>query len=376
MVVRHATRITAAERDVTVVSGTRAVTDWALRYLGRWWQAAEAGAPFTEPLVSADVDENQFAKYVQHLTSRAHRQTVYANAPTLYENGSGGMVTAAQPGDRLGYRVRPGHIRIVGCDEESVALAAARLAREVVRGRLLQEGWSILRASAVVRGDRTILVLGSHGAGKTTCALLLARCGWQLLANDRVFVRPAGDGVRVLPWPSAAAIGLGLLDALDLYDPVREHTLRGERLHPTQDRRVTDALAAGHRTPLWNDNGRELKPQFFPDQLADWLGLALAAEGRASCLLFPRTSPTATAAETHEDRRIGEDDFFTGTTEARYPDIFRILPDQRATVGPALACLARLPRHTLTLGHHVEDNTALLTLVSTVGPKDGVSREA
>ncbi|MGA4840996.1 hypothetical protein [Streptomyces sp. G45] len=42
------------------------------------------------------------------------------------------------------------------------------------------------------------------------------RAGWRLLADDRVLVRPDGDGVRVLPWPSAAAIGVGLLDALGL----------------------------------------------------------------------------------------------------------------------------------------------------------------
>ncbi|MDQ3760532.1 MAG: hypothetical protein M3460_02180 [Actinomycetota bacterium] len=45
--------------------------------------------------------------------------------------------------------------------------------------------------------------------------LLLTRyCGWELPANDRIFVRADTGEVQILPWPAAAAIGLGLLDAL------------------------------------------------------------------------------------------------------------------------------------------------------------------
>ncbi|MFC8374211.1 hypothetical protein ACFUIT_40795 [Streptomyces sp. NPDC057239] len=112
---------------------------------------------------------------------------------------------------------------MVGRRAEDVATATARLAREVVRGVLLRDGWTVLHASAVVRDGRVILTLGGKGAGKTTTAVALAhRYRLGLLANDRVFVRPAGNGgVDVLPWPAAAAVGLGLLDALGWFDVAR-----------------------------------------------------------------------------------------------------------------------------------------------------------
>ncbi|MGV9349500.1 hypothetical protein ACWDSD_32840 [Streptomyces spiralis] len=55
---------------------------------------------------------------------------------------------------------------------------------------------------------------------------------------------------------------------------------RREDLHPTQDRRVTDALIAGDRTPL-RENGKELKVQVFPDQFPRWFSVPLATGGEA-----------------------------------------------------------------------------------------------
>jgi hypothetical protein len=103
-----------------------------------------------------------------------------------------------------------------------------------------------------------------------------------------VFVR-ADDrgGVGVRPWPSAAALGLGLLQALGWFDEVRERLVAGESLHPTQDRRVTEAIRNGDRAALW-EGGRELKAQVFPDQFPAWFGVPLATEGEAALLVFPR----------------------------------------------------------------------------------------
>lgn len=228
----HATRITIASRSVTVTSSTKAIPDWSMRYFGPWWNATETSVPYSGPTVAADVDPAETAALAQQVADHDHQETVYANLPMLYAANDSTM-TAVQPGDDLAYRYEPGHLRIVGHDDVPVALAAARLAREVLRSKLLAADWKILHASAAAKDGKTVLTLGDKGAGKTTTALLLARAGWQLLANDRVFVRPDGEGgVDILPWPSAAAIGLGLLDALGLYDGVRERALRGERLHP------------------------------------------------------------------------------------------------------------------------------------------------
>ncbi|MDQ3760533.1 MAG: hypothetical protein M3460_02185 [Actinomycetota bacterium] len=61
-----ATRIEAAEAHATVVSHTCAVTTWALRYFGPWWNAIDA--PLTSgsdtvssPVIVAEVDPRRFA---------------------------------------------------------------------------------------------------------------------------------------------------------------------------------------------------------------------------------------------------------------------------------------------------------------------------
>ncbi|MEU7166980.1 hypothetical protein AB0A70_20435 [Streptomyces morookaense] len=363
-VTRTATRIATAGQAVTVTSNTPVVTDWALRYFGPWWNAT--GITVADgPQVIADVSPAKATEIAQRVADHAHEETVYANTSMLFDRDDDGTVLASQPDHKLAYRAESGgSLHIYGCEDVPVALAAARLAREVVRGQLVADGWSILHTSAVVRDGQTVLTLGDKGAGKTTVGLLLARTGWQLLANDRVFIRREDDRLRVLPWPSAAAIGLGLLDALGWNDQVRERVQNGEQLHPTQHRKVTDALHSGSRTPLWNESGKELKPQFFPDQLHSWLGLALATEGHATRVLFPQITPGAEPTILDGDHAVAADDFFTAGTEDRYPDVFGLLPADLSGVEPLLELLGELPRHALTLGHDVKANTDLLKQVT------------
>ncbi|MGH3853109.1 MAG: hypothetical protein ACRDR6_06345 [Pseudonocardiaceae bacterium] len=372
-----ATRIDAAEAHATVVSHTPGVTGWALRYFGLWWSAADAPPTgghdiASGPVVVAEVDVRRFADLADRITSGPHEKTVHARAPILLTRGGDGSVRALSPTEGLAYQTEAGSGRfvIVGVNEQSVSTAAARLAREVVRAVLHCGGWTLLHASAVVRDGRAVLALGGKGAGKTTTALLLARqCGWELLANDRVFVRADPSGVRVLPWPAAAAIGLGLLDALGLYDLARERVRVGERLHPTQDERVSAALRTGHRTPLREPDGRELKAQVFPDQLHTWFGLSLATSGRAAVLLFPTVVPGAPAACAQPCRSLTEAEFFSAKTEDRYPDIFGLAPDDSTTREQARAIarerLGCLPHHAVTLGHDITANVDLLSKIVT-----------
>ncbi|MCM9083185.1 hypothetical protein L1606_34775 [Streptomyces spororaveus] len=364
-----ATRISAAQAHVTVTSSTAVITDWSMRYFGPWWNAVDAVAPHAGPVVAADVEAVEVAALAQQIGEGPHQECLYANEPMLYARGKDGVVAAVQPGERLAYRYEPGLLRIVGCDEVPVALAAARLAREVLRSGLLADGWRILHASAAVRDGRTVLALGEKGAGKSTVGFLLARAGWQLLANDRVFVRPKEDGgVTVLPWPSAAAIGLGFLDAIGLYDDVRARVLAGEQLHPTQHESVTRALLDGRRLPIRSSSGKELKPQFFPDQLTTWLGLTLATKGIAAKIVFPRIDPAAAPAVLGEGRTLGEGDFFTGATEDRYPDVFGLAPigeASRVTRELLATRLADLPRLDVVLGHDVKANAEFLAELAT-----------
>ncbi|GAA1426388.1 hypothetical protein GCM10009601_35220 [Streptomyces thermospinosisporus] len=337
----HAVRLGVAGATATVVSAEKAVTDWTARYFGQWWNAALVAAEEAGKgsVVTAAVDSDRYDDAALSVTQAPHRGVEYAKAELLLTGDvSTGVIRAVCPRQRLAYRSEPGRgrLHIVGCGSEAVATAAARLAREVLRGILLRDGWAVLHASAVVdQRGRAFLMFGRKGAGKTTTALALAaRHGLRLLANDRVFVRPdQGAGVDVLPWPSAAAIGLGLLDALGWFDIAQRRLLGGEQLHPTQHERVTAALLAGDRTPLWKEgSGEEMKTQVFPDQFERWFGVPLAAGGTAAGLLFPRIEAGVAPAEESSVRTLDHSDFMCGETEDRYPDVFGLL-----TVGSGTA---------------------------------------
>ncbi|WP_181803108.1 phosphoenolpyruvate carboxykinase (ATP) [Streptomyces shenzhenensis] len=366
----HAVRLESAGATVTVVSAERAVTDWSARYFGQWWKAAEVPPQgvCSGPLVVAEVDPGRYADESLAVTQAPHRSVVYAKAQTLLsEDSAAGVIRAVSPDQALAYRSesQAGSLMVFGCDTEPVATATARLAREVMRGGLLRDGWAVLHASAVVSEGRTVLTLGSKGAGKTTTAFALAaKHGRGLLANDRVFVRPNDrGGVDVLPWPSAAALGLGLLDALGWFDICRERLEAGETLHPTQDGRVTEAILAGRREPLWNGS-REMKTQVFPDQFPSWFGVPLATEGEAAALVFPRIEAGAAPAEEDTARGLTDADFMSGETEDRYPDVFGLLgvdgggtEEARHEVAHRLA---ELPHHSVVLGHDVAANADFL----------------
>lgn len=367
-----ATHIAADTATVTVASQLDEITDWSRRYFGPWWNATPAKAPTGAgiaegrgALVLADTGPTRVDDVETLIHDYGFAETEYAGARTLvsrHDSRHDGVTHAVQPDERLAYQADRHRLTIVGEQPQPVAVAAARLARELVRAQLLADGWTVLHASAAVKNGRAVLTLGDKGAGKTTTALLLARQGWGLLANDRVFARTEADGtVKVLPWPSAAAIGLGLLDATGLYDHVRERVLAGEQLHPTQHPNVTEALGDGRRDPVWRADGKELKPQFFPDQLATWLGLTLATEATAAGLFFPTVNPEASSAVRGDDRALTEGDVFSTTTEDRYPDIFGLVPataSDNATV--LVEQLGRLPQRSLMLTHDTDANSALL----------------
>ncbi|MFD0367675.1 hypothetical protein [Streptomyces sp. NPDC127114] len=357
-----AVRITTADgQAVTVTSMTDTVPAWATRYLGGWW-SAEPTTEIDGPTVSADLDEAELLALADVVEQGDAETVEYAGAELLVVR-NGGLVTAVQEDRSLAYRWDEDWrlLRIVGTDETDIATAAARLARELIRAQLLADGWSILHASAVTDADgATILTLGDKGAGKTTTGLTLARAGWQLLANDRIFARVDEHGVvQVLPWPSAAAFGFGLLDAFDLFETVRTRLASGEQMHPTQHQKVTDALLAGRREPLWKANGKELKPQFWPDQLTTWLSMPLATEGYAVGILYPQITAGTAPRLTENSRGVQRGDFFTAVTEDRYPDIFGLLstPGDHTSLR---AHLDALSHQGLVMSHDPAANAAIL----------------
>ncbi|WP_031511381.1 hypothetical protein [Streptomyces megasporus] len=365
-----AMRLHAGPATATV-TGPPAVVDWVSRYVTPWWHTTKVTPGATgsdgEPRIEAAVDPDRYTEAAGRLAATRNEEVSYARSPMLLTRHTDGTTLAVSPAQQLSYRSDPatGRLDIVGAGEETVATATARLAREAVRGVLLRSGWVILHASAAVHGNRAALAFGGKGAGKTTLAFTLARTGnWSLLANDRVFARVEKNGrVRVLPWPAAAAVGLGLLDALGWYETVRGRLAAGERLHPTVDPRVTAALAAGRREPLW-EGRRELKAQVWPHQLADWFGLDLIDGAEATALLFPTFTSDAAPARIAGGRELGESDFMAGVTEDRYPDVLDLV---RVPIGGAARArtavtetLHRLPRHEVTLTHNTTATAKML----------------
>ncbi|MFJ3439250.1 hypothetical protein ACIPMU_37730 [Streptomyces cyaneofuscatus] len=374
-----ATRLEAASAAVTVLSNRTEVTDWSARYFGQWWNASAVDATqvCAGAVLVADVDPTGYAELTLQVHDGRHTEEVEYARHRMLVARDGEDIIATSPDESIAYRSSPASGRLVlsGVGVIELALAAARLAREAIRGQLLRDGWAVLHASAVVRpADKaTILAFGGKGAGKTTTALLLASSGWQLLANDRVLVRPTGEnGVEVVPWPSAAAVGLGLLDGLGWGAAARDHVMDGGTFHPTQHEAVTEALLTGDFTPLWEQGKRrEMKVQVFPDQWPELFDVLLATEGRAAALLFPRVD-----AESSPDvvdgggvPGLGEDDFMSGATEDRYPDVFELARGvdgggQRSARDEVSARLALLPHQRVRLSHDVTASVAALRKIA------------
>lgn len=368
----HVLTLRVAGKTVFLESSVPEVIAWSECYFGPWWNATPTGQQASGPLVIAEKSRGDYEKLSDTVISGPHQQTAYARAATLVALGEDGVVSAVTPSEQLAYHYDPATrcLRISGTDTEKLAMASARLVREMMRGQLLRDGWTVLHASAVVRADGgAILAFGGKGSGKTTTALTLAATGkLGLLANDRVFVRPDQTGkIQVLPWPAAAAVGLGLLQALGWSDLVRARLKAGESLHPTGDQRVTDALLAGNYQPLW-DGSRELKAQIWPAQFPQWFGIELATSAHADTLVFPQVSADYTPEMTATTRALTDADFMVGKTEDRYPDIFGLT----AGIDSGRNCqvrevitdyFSRLPGYVMTLNH---DNQAGAALVKTL----------
>ncbi len=351
------THVSCAGRSVTVSSGTRFIADWVQRYFAPWWSVADRRVADIDRLVRADVDHGRARGAITRVRGNPAATAVRYAGGELTFLREGAVVHAAQEG--LAYRYAPGEaLEILGMQRLDVAVSAARLAREVLRGRLLGDGWLLLRASAAVGPcGRAVLALGGKGTGKTTAAFLLAQApGWSLLSDDRIFVRPDRGGlVEALAWPSTVSVGFGLLEAGGWSAPVRERGLSDPA------RQATDVMAGGLR-PL--RAGQELRSRFRPDQLRDGLGLSLAMHGVVSHLLFPMIGPYARAGRLNEARRFAEADVITASRDDRYPDAFGLTltaDDPKYLVN----ALGGLPQDSVLLGHDADGSRAfLLDLIS------------
>jgi hypothetical protein len=368
----HAIRLRADDTAVTVASFSKTVTDECRRSFHPWWTVINLSpeSTCTGPMVIADVDPGAYDDLAARVTGGPHDTVTCAGVPaSVAHRPADQVVLAVAPQTGLAYRCEldTGSVSVYGHEAGATADAAVRLAREAMRRALLRGGWSLLRASAVVREGKAVLIPGPRGVGKTTAALAMAaHHGWSLLADDGAFVRahPA-TGVRVLPLPSPVAVGLGALDALGWYGTVSRRLDVGEDLPCPWDRRVTEAILAGHRGPHADGNGRELKAAFLPGQLAQWFGLSLASGSRAAGLLFPRMSSDAVPALSGTEGALSEG----GLADAEPDEGFSALfgpADDPSSEGRAqiVRSLSRLPCHGVLLGRNVDATADLLAKIT------------
>jgi HprK-related kinase B len=76
---------------------------------------------------------------------------------------------------------------------------------------VLRRGHVLLHASAVSRNQRTAVLAGPPGAGKSTSALHLVEAGFHCLSNDRVLARPRPDRVEAFGYPKQPRVNPGTL---------------------------------------------------------------------------------------------------------------------------------------------------------------------
>ena len=76
---------------------------------------------------------------------------------------------------------------------------------------VLQRGHVLLHASAVTRNERTAVLAGPPGAGKSTSALHLVEAGFRCLSNDRVLAKSMPDMVEALGYPKQPRVNPGTL---------------------------------------------------------------------------------------------------------------------------------------------------------------------
>jgi hypothetical protein len=132
-------------------------------------------------------------------------------------------------------------------------------------------GTVVLHASAVRDADTAVVIAGPKGAGKTTTLLsVLRRPGWSYFTGDKLFCRPAGDGIDVYPWRDYPYLGVGTI----LADPELTRLVRET---------VAPQVAALPPTR---------KLLLDPDVFEAWLGTEFSAEPkRLAALLLPEVRP-------------------------------------------------------------------------------------
>ena len=179
-------------------------------------------------------------------------------------------------------------VRILGARERPARrIGLMRVVRELALSRAWSATSMVMHAAAVAVGERSIVIAGSKGAGKTSLLmeLLLCRPDVAFVANDRVVIDIDTDiGLRGMP--TIVTIRSPSADRLpELH----------RRLLPARgDHRLTVRELSLRDVPL-RKSAADL--QLTPAQLCVQLDVAMRAQAHPAVVLLPQVCADSTGAE-------------------------------------------------------------------------------
>lgn len=133
---------------------------------------------------------------------------------------------------------------------ENPELVCQVLINTILNNIATRHGYSMLHASALVKGDHILVLQAPHGTGKSTTALRLLLNGYQLLSDSQVYLGEREDAL----WMGGFPVGRIKLrtDMLPLFPALaaeaREEPVRNETKHRVDLTRVDPALS--HRAMI------------------------------------------------------------------------------------------------------------------------------
>lgn len=214
----------------------------------------------------------------------------------LYVDYGGRVRVLASPSD--------GHVRVslLTHPPENAWIAAHVLFTIALMELAKRHGLYPLHAAGLCLGGQALVLPGTSGAGKTTLVLALLRAGFDLLADDVLFIDARDGRLQALGFPDVA----GITDqTASLFPEVQPHLAR----------------AAPARRP---------KRLLYPEEV---YGSAIGRAGTPAALVFPRVAGVDTSALAPVDRG-----------EAFAELIAHLLPTEPRSSQAHLDVLARLAR--------------------------------
>lgn len=155
--------------------------------------------------------DSQHAVPLPALRDGAYAETHLGLGPCYYEDGRFYSENHGHLWHEIEYDLDAHVLRanLAGRYTESGQWAITYVLRPILKGFLMPlYGLTTMHAAGLCKGNRTILLVGGPGAGKSTTAIHLMFAGYELLSDDRTFIALDGD----------AACALSSLDGLHVTD--------------------------------------------------------------------------------------------------------------------------------------------------------------